>query len=461
MARAGLVAAAAALLLPLGLPPGAAAQGGAALELTMEQAIVLALENSRAAVGVRLARDAGKRALAAAEERYRPDAGAIGVGTGRDRATRLSVGPSLRVPTGGTFRLTWSKPVAGPGGRASTVSLTFSQPLLKGFGPDIDTAPLRMARMRDRIDVLAFRDGVAGVVGSAISAYRNVLQARERVTIARTALERARRQLEINRALVGAGRMAPQDLVQTEGSVADREYALGDSEDALESAIASFVNTLDLEEGARIALAEEPAIRPERPDLEESLETAFDRRADWLSARLGVDFARMALVGARDNLLPDLSLNATTSRTGGDDSEIDWSWALNLTVPLWDDGPKRALAAAKDGLRRAEMALAERRQRIRIEVRRAVRGVAVTLRRIELAGKSRALAERKLEIERLKLRQGLSSSFLVSRSEDDLVNAQRQELDAVVGYRNALDALDRALGKTLDRWGIGVEQVGR
>ena len=71
------------------------------------------------------------------------------------------------------------------------------------------------------------------------------------------------------------------------------------------------------------------------------------------------------------------------------------------------------------------------------------------------------LAERKLEIEHLKLQQGLSSSFQVGRFEEDLVNAQRRELDAVVGYRSALDSLDRTLGTTLDRWGVSVERVGR
>ena len=59
---------------------------------------------------------------------------------------------------------------------------------------------------------------------SAVSAYRGVLRARQQAVIAREALERARRQLEINGALVEAGRMASQDLVQTEADVANKEY---------------------------------------------------------------------------------------------------------------------------------------------------------------------------------------------------------------------------------------------
>ena len=462
---------AAGVALALAVAP-AAAQTGAAepggtpglLRLTIGEAIFLALKNSRAAIAARLGREEQGLALEAAEERYRPQAGSIGASAdarsrGEETAS-VSLGPSLRVPTGGTFSLRWSRPLTGAADRSGTTSLTFRQPLLKGFGPEIDTWPLRRARLQESIHLRAFRDRVAGLVGSAISAYRGALSARRRVTIAREALERARRQLEINRALVEAGRMAPQDLVQTEASVANREYGLIDAENALETANSSLVNVLDLEEGVRIEPSEESAVQPERPDLEKSLATAFARRTDWLSAELGTEFARMGLRIAENDRLPDLSLDARASHRGSSE-KADYVGGLNLTVPLWDEGPRRALARARNGLRRAEMGLAEARQSIRIQVRRAVHNVAVALRRIDLAGEARGLAERQLEIERLKLQQGLSSSFQLGRFEDDLVNAQRRELDAVVGYRNALDSLSRTLGTTLDRWGIAIEQVGR
>ena len=168
----------------------------------------------------------------------------------------------------------------------------------------------------------------------------------------------------------------------------------------------------------------------------------------------------MGLRSAENNLLPDLSLSASAAHRSGRD-RTHWSGGLNLTVPLQDDDRRRTLTRARNAMRRAEMALAETRQSIRIEVRRSLHNVAVALRQIDLSRQARGLAERKLEIERLKLQQGLSSSFQLDRFEDDLVNAQRRELDAVVGYRNALDSLGRTLGTTLDRWGIGVEQVGR
>ncbi len=433
------------------------------LELSLEEAVRLALSKSRTAIQARLGREEQRLALEAAEERYDPMAnvtlGANAASRG-DETADISIGPSLRVPTGGNFRLSWRKPLAGELDREASTVLSFSQPLLRGFGPELDTQPLRRARLQERINLRAFRDTAADIVESAVSAYRGVLRAARRVVIAREALERSRRQLEINRALVEAGRMAPQDLVQTEADVAGKHYALIDAENVLETANSTLVNTLDLEEGVHVETQAESPVEPERPNLEQSLGTAFARRTDWLRAETGLVFARMDLRSAENGLLPDLSLSAEVARGGGRGS-TGWSGGLNLTVPLRDNGPRRALVRARNDLRRAEMALAERRQSIRIQVRRAVNDVAVALRQIDLAGQARELAERKLDVERRKLQQGLSSAFQLSRFEDDLVTAQRRELDAEARYRDSLGSLDRTLGTTLDRWGIRVEQVGR
>ena len=94
-------------------------------------------------------------------------------------------------------------------------------------------------------------------------------------------------------------------------------------------------------------------------------------------------------------------------------------------------------------------------------VRQAIHDVDVGRRRIDLARKARRLAQETLEIERSKLRQGLSSTFHLGRFEDELVEAQNAEVDALIGYRNALTALDRTLGTTLQTWGIEVERIGR
>ena len=457
-------AAAALFLIAVAVPvAGQMNEAADRLEFDLTEAIRLALTSSRDAIDARLKREEQKLTLEAAEERYdlmvSLDVG-VDAQSREDTSADVSIGPSLRVPTGGVFRLSWRKPLAGEQEQDASTELSFSQPLLKGFGIDVDTAPLRKARLTEGIHLRAFRDRVSQIVDAVISSYRDVLSARRRVAIADDALKRAQRQLQVNQALIAAGRMARQDLVQTEAKLANREYALIDAKSALETANSTLVNVLDLKDGTHIEPREELPVKPERPDLELSLDTAFAHRTDWLEAETGVELARIELRLARNNLLPDLTLDADVSQ-GGDRDRTDWTGRLTLTVPFPDNEPERVLVRARNGVHRAEMALAETRQTIRIEVRQAVHDVTVALRQIDIARRAQDLAKRKLDVERRKLQEGLSSAFQLGQFEDDLVAAQNLELDAVLGYRDSLTRLDRTLGTTLERWGVSIEQVGR
>ena len=97
------------------------------LALTLAETIRLALGHSRDAVFARLTREEQLLALEAAEERYYPRASLDASWSARDGAAGtgdVSVGPSLRVPTGGSFRLSWSKPVPSRGTiRAASLQL--------------------------------------------------------------------------------------------------------------------------------------------------------------------------------------------------------------------------------------------------------------------------------------------------------------------------------------------------
>ena len=109
----------------------------------------------------------------------------------------------------------------------------------------------------------------------------------------------------------------------------------------------------------------EPPIEPERPDLEESLETTFARRTDWLRTETGMELARMSLRSAENALLPDLSSSAQADHRSGCD-RTHWTGGLNLTFQLQDEEPRRALTRACNSMRRT------------------VHDVAVTLRQIGL-----------------------------------------------------------------------------
>lgn len=417
----------------------------------------LALRNNRTLIRARLEREVQRFSLEVSEDRYRPRAdlqASVSDGSGGGTMAEVSAGPTLRVPTGGAFGLLWSEPLSGSDADGMG-TLVFSQPLLKGFGMSVDTAPVRLARLDEQRNVLFLRDTIADVVVSTVTAYRSLIRADQAVAIGRESLARAERQLEVNRTLIRAGRMADREVVQTEAEVANRALALAESENGLNRANAHLLSMLDADDAVRVNPVKQlPPVEPARHGLEESLLAAFKNRNDYQRARIDEAAAEINLRVAENNRLWDLNLSASMSSAGG--GERDYGVGLGLSIPFGDRAPKLAAMSARNELQEVRIALEELGQSIRIAVSQAVLDVETGHRRVELAHRARELAEQTVAVEQEKLSLGLSSTFQLTAVEDALVEAKTRELDAVIGYLNTVTHLDWTLGTTLATWGVDV-----
>ena len=474
-ALAGFLAAATlAGFLATGEP--ASAEDPPERELTLAECIALAVRNNRDLAVNRLGRLSQRLNLEDAEDEFRPrpriDLSAKGnsdvSGAKRANTSTLGFAPTvtMSIPTGGSFTLTPTHTATSDANVTQRTTFTFSQPLLKGAGTTFGTASVVRARRTERTNALSFRGTVASRVAETIRAYRKLIQSIRAVEIAERSLERARDQLAVNRVLIETGRMARQDIVQTEASVADRELSLTEAEGRLNIARLDLIDILDIDGRTRIVPTEPLRLEPAEIDRDESVETAFRNRPDYLTALITVENAELALAEAENARKWGLNLTAEAGfgHSGRSLSEAysrfddDYSVTLNLGIPIGAnvDMARRAHAKAKIALKQSRLRVTELRQSIEVAVHRAVRDVEVQWRRAELARQARELAERKLDTERTKLNAGLSSNFRLVRFEDDLVRSQTSENDAIIAYLDALTALDQALGTTLDTWGIDV-----
>lgn len=437
----------------------------AVCDLTLRDAIGLALARNRPLLDSRLDREVRRFSLDVAEDRWSPrvTVGSFASRDRRDRRAGVSARTSLRVPTGGQFALGWDETLSRRFDGSGSQSFSFTQPLLKGAWPGIDGAAVRQARLEERIDVLAFRETAADLVVAAIGAYRALIGAVRQVEIGEASLRRAREQLGATRALIGAGRVAEREAGRSEAAVANRELALVRLRNRLESAQFGLIDILELDSRIRIRPLE--ALKAARRDgapapvFEELLEEVLRDRADFLQAGLRVDIARTALRVARNNLLPDLALRYEWTRNDGGRAES--LVRMDATVPLNDRSPALDRLRARNALRKAERRVVELRESIGIALRQALNDVAVGRRLAELARDARLLAERNLAVEKAKFGQGLSSTFEVAASEEELVRAEQAEADAILAWLDALTRLDRTSGRTLDRWGVRLEAASR
>ena len=107
------------------------------LDLTLDAAVGLALQNNRSLLDARLARTIRAFSLEVAEDRYQPTA-SIGpsVRTEKDEDVfaDLSLETGLRIRSGGQFTLSWSKPLAGRQDSSDTVTLGFRSRCCEAMG---------------------------------------------------------------------------------------------------------------------------------------------------------------------------------------------------------------------------------------------------------------------------------------------------------------------------------------
>ncbi len=434
--------------------PGCAAS---VCDLTLRDAIGLALAHNRPILNSWLDQEARRFSLDVAEEHWSPQVTA-GPFASRDRQDdKAGVGArtSLRVPTSGAFALGWDETLSRKFDDSGSEAFGFSQPLLKGAWADIDSATVRQARLAERIDILTFRQTAADLVIAVIRAYRALIGAVRQVEIDEASLQRAREQPGATRALTGAGRVAEREAGRSEAAIAARELALVRARNRLEAARFALIDNLELDSRNRIRPLQELKAGQQDAAIAPTLEEELRDRVDYLQAGLGVETARIALTVARNNLVPDVALSFRWMH--GDTRRTDSGVLLDATVPLNGRTPELGRMGAGNALKKAETSVVELRESIGTALRHALNDVEVGLRLTELARDARVLAEQNLAVEEAKFGQGLSSTFEVASAEEELVQAEQAEAAAILPYLDALTRLDRTTGRVLGRWDFRLE----
>ena len=456
------------------------------LDLSVEEAVSIALRNNLQFGNTRLQRSVDEYALEIAESEFWPRFVAR-ANTNQDRltdeeTTGIESAIRVRIPTGGEFslgtrgtRLGFSADIdPSEGSHVGVTELRFVQPLMRGGGFKVGRATIKRARIAEEISVQSLRLAISNLILNVLRDYRSHIRSRRQTEIAVRSLERAQNLLSINQLLVETGRMAEQDVVQAEADIARRELNLISAQSSLDATRLALIDILDLDTetqfGELEALDPSQIVRREL-DSATGLAIALENRPDYRSAVLGTKDATIRTEVAKNARLWDLSLNlGWTFRGAESDFALAWeelgktgqSMSLDLEIPIGRNARgsvELALRQAEASLQMTENRLTDLHQKIVIDVENSLRNVEIAVRQMDLAGRARQLAEQKADIEREKLSLGVTTNFQLVAFENDLVLAETNELNAIVDYLNSVSDLDRALGTTIDTWNIDVEHV--
>jgi outer membrane protein TolC len=374
-----------------------------------------------------------------------------------DQAMRFvaDLSVSQRLPYGGRFTAGAISTLVRDINQGVTASeggvsvLGLEVPLLRGAGHVAreDLIQLERALTYAVRDFEVFRRDQLVLVAQGyfdlLQSKQDVLDSFRSVEVAIDDYERARAMEEADQAIVLDTGRAEQRLVSEANRAAQLQEAFRFGTDQFKLLIGMPVDELmgldDLEDietiERKIDSGEYVLLRPPPAANDEvlSLEVAIRSRLELMNRRDQVDDAKRGVEIARNNLLPDLNWNSSvTFDTDPNHYRVtDYSfdranWRSEMILAMNDRFAERnQYRASIIDVRRAQRALTDNEELVRVEVRRAVNQIALQERVLRIQEQNLRVANLRGEYARIQFEEGLIlDNRDVIEAEDEVVTAQ-------------------------------------
>jgi len=492
------------------ISPGLRAQEEKVLRLTLEECIIRTMKNNLSVAIQELSPELAAASLSKAREKYYPTLSfnfnqretntasyswLEATESTQTKYNSLSGNISQVIPFGGSLNISLDSYKNDTTQRfqtinpryGSTLRFDFTQPLLQNFGYNISRKEIIIARNSLEVSQAQLEKALMDTIYSVEQAYWALSYAIDTLEVRRQSLKLAQELLEKNKRSVEIGTLAPIEVLSAQSEVATREADIIQAELAVKNAedqLRVLMNMSPEEEKQYTAIipVDKPKFEQKAISLEEALGIALANRPDLKSAQIDLRTQHFNLSVAKNQLLPQLNLNASYWSPGisGDrliyqdnnpltgvvidiipgprnDSIKDalnfkyqnWSVGLSLSIPLSNVVSRASYAQAKINLEQSMLSLKQKEQQALLEIKTALRDVEANLNRVQAYRVARELQEQKLAAEEEKLKVGQSTNYTVLMYQRDLANARATELKSIIDYNISLANLERALGLSL------------
>jgi len=398
----------------------------------------------------------------------------FGDSTASQNTQSFSVDLVKQLFTGGSFSTGWSTDNSRTTGQAQrfdtqtsdVLSLSLTQPLLRGFGETYATAVQRESEYEYQRQLEVQRSIRQLLLLDVSNAYWDLVAAREQLSVALSNYDVGVQQARRERLRLDAGVGTEVDVVQAETQVALRnervlffEFQVRTSMDRLKQLM--FPGTReDLWNAALVPTTPLPAevSADAAPPWMQAMRSAIENRAELRQQRLLIDVAEVRHARSISERLAGLDLNLTARSTGFDETPSEaaresfsfdfptYSAFVTYSVPIGNTTARYAEKAAWAGLRSARLNYDQTESDIVAEVRQSVRQLNYQARATAASVQSLELAQRQLEAEEARYAEDLSTTFQLLDFQQQLLDAQSSERRSRADYARALVALDASLG---------------
>ena len=380
----------------------------------------------------------------------------------------------------------------------TSLGVTVTQPLLRGFGKELNRRFITIAHNSERISDYVFQQQVISTVSGVIRLYNDLVALNEDLKVKRQTQSTAERLLEDNRNKVDQGTIAPIEAVRAQAQVAAARQDVINADGFVKQQEAIFKNVLSrngisdpLIHDARIIPTDTMSLDPLPTETAtDFIAQALANRPELQAAKLQIANSEISLKGTRNGLLPQLDLIGNVQNAGlagsanssltpipagsyaglgggypaavGQLFKYDYpsvSVGVQLTLPVRNRIAQADSARDELQLHQSEIRMKQLENQVRVEVEDAVIALQRTRAAYEAAVETRKLQEQSLDIEQEKFNVGLSTNFLVILYQGYVAQARSTEVASLDAYAKAKTQLERAAGLILMRHNVSIDEA--
>jgi outer membrane protein len=426
--------------------PGAAKVSAVPAELSLSQAIRIAIQNNVATL--------------TAEEQLRQAQGVV-------QQARSALLPNI---SGASYQASLTENLAALGFQPGTfpgISRTFIGPfnnfdararLVQNI---LDFSVIRNYQSsREGVHIAEFQQRLAREQVSEATAltYLETLRSNRNVAAAQANVELAAALLQLAQDQRNAGVATGVDVTRAETRLAQERVGLAEAQTTAEQALLNLQRVIGVPLGSTMTLTDPLAFTPESiPQSETAVTDALANRAEVLISQAQVNRLNLERKAVRDELLPSLQFvgdYGVSGITPTDTALPTRRAAVQLNVPIFNGGLTQGrLTVAASRQREAELQLGSVRGQVEQDVRLAISALRTTIERVRAADVALGLAQRELDMSRDRFRAGVADNLEVISAQTSLANARGAQVAALAVYNAARLNLAAALGRAESfRW---------
>ncbi len=331
-------------------------------------------------------------------------------------------------------------------------------------------AGLAQARLNEGRVQSDYENSKQSLIFSVTEAYYALLEAEKLIDVNDKLLEISKGNVEKVTAFQEAGRSIPADVAAARVQQANDELAIINAQNNLELARARLASLMGLDPGTPISIVDEdaalvspdadrmfalPVLLAQEVSLEDSLAEAMEKRSEMARLRLSLASLEWSLKLARLDRWPvitaEYGYNVQVDDYLRDRDNFkeyrDWSAVARVSFPIFDGGvSKRREQSAEIALEQMKENISERERSIKLEVQQAYLNLERAKKSLEIAEEQVIDATESLNVTQGRYEQTMVIFLEVLSAQARYAQALTNQVRAFYDLKITQKALEKAVG---------------